>query len=87
MIDESEISLPDFLRLLAEAAEKSNGEVALKPVFLREIADRLENTIIINSSKGEEICRIEGDDADWIVENAVEKFVRESLTRAKTNTE
>lgn len=74
------------LRLFADIQEAGTVTVTLTPAYLREVADYIESlendVIVISDTKGEELARIEGDQASHVIKAAVQEFVIQALREA-----
>lgn len=74
------------LRLFADMQEAGTITVTLTPAYLREVADYIEalenDVIVVSDTKGEELARIEGDQASHVIKAAVQEFVIRAVREA-----
>lgn len=74
------------LRLFAEMQEAGTITVTLTPAYLREVADYIEaletDVIVVNDTRGDELARIEGDEASHVIKAAVQEFVTRAIREA-----
>lgn len=78
----------ETLRFFADLMESEQGKVnvILLPEGLRALADEIEellkDEISLVDSNGQEFASIKGEEATMIIKIAVEKYIKDALTRS-----